>query len=134
MDNSKQPKFLDGETYEEIAEGNNIIARFMPNMRWHVPTNTEYPPYWREFDVDGFVRKDYTAGRVKAGPQERFITLDYHNNWNRLKPVIDRIHTYSLVYPEQTEPIRKMSIVVDIIPAWRACVKFADFIKQQKSV
>lgn len=29
----------------------------------------------------------------------------------------------------QTEPLIKMSIVVDIIPAWRACVRFAVFYK-----
>lgn len=118
MDNLKLPAYF--ELHEkEMREGNNAIADFMPNMIWIIPKNTEYAPYWRKLDKDGLPIKDYKAG----------IDLTYHYYWNDLKPVIDRIFTYSLAFPEETSPIRKMSIVVDIIPAWKACVKFALFAK-----
>jgi hypothetical protein len=122
MENTKLPAY---PSYEEIAEGNNMIADFMPDMKWNVPPNSNCPPYWQQYDKDGFIRKAFTAGTTKASAEERFVTLAYHSDWNRLKPVVDRIFTYSLAYPDQTETIRKMSIVVDIIPAWMACVQFA---------
>jgi hypothetical protein len=76
-----------------IAEGNNLIAQFMPNMVWHVPPNLAYTPYWRQFDESGFVRKDYVARRSDASNEERFISLGYHNDWNRLMQVVAHIES-----------------------------------------
>jgi hypothetical protein len=78
-------------TNAEIAEGNNLIAEFMPDMVWRIPDNTAYTPYWRRVTKDGMCRKDYTARTTTATQEARFLTLGYQSDWNMLMPVVERI-------------------------------------------
>lgn len=60
----------------------------------------------------------------ESGRGKWFKTPRYHNSWDWLKPVVDRIFEYSLAYSEQSQWVCSAKIVVDITPCWENVVKF----------
>lgn len=79
--------------------------------------------------VDGGWRK-YNGKQLESFHKK---PLNYHSSWDSLKPVIDKIFTYALAYPEQVQPIIKMSIVVEIKAAHEAVFKFITWLNQQST-
>lgn len=53
-----------------------------------------------------------------------------HDKWFWLKPVIDKIFTMALDYPEQVKPITDMRIVVNIGQAYERVYEFAVWYKE----
>jgi len=96
-----------------IIENNKLIAEFMGFVKAgdiyiNKSKSNPLPPFWHQ----GYSNK---------------CTVDdfkFHSSWDWLKPVIDEIAKYSLAYPEQTSGVRNMSIIVEIIPAWKSVVEF----------
>lgn len=58
--------------------------------------------------------------------------LHYHSSWDWLKPVIDEIFKYALVYPIQVKPIIDMCIVVEIGAAHEKVYQFIQWYNKQK--
>lgn len=102
---------------KEIQNGNRLIAEFMGATitkrngedAIYMFGNAAYPEYFRVTKYN-----------------------KYDSDWNMLKPVIDKIFTYAIAYPDQVSPIREMKIVVDIQPAWEKVVKFIQWYNQNK--
>ena len=95
---------------QRIRQGNEVIAGFMDLYR------SDSSGFGDQETEMWFSKK--THNRVVDGE------LKYHKSWDALKPVIDEIFKYALALPDAVEPFVKMSICVDIIPAWEAVVKF----------
>jgi|SRR6185369_2300178 len=85
---------------EEIVKGNKAIQLFM---------------------IKGTVSdEEYEMRSIKH--LKHFEDLKYHSSWDWLKPVIDKVYEYSIACHDAIDPIRKMSIVVDIKPAWHKII------------
>lgn len=48
----------------------------------------------------------------------------YHSSWDWLRPVIDKIFTYSIAHPEEAGKVCNMKIIVNIDAAWEMVAKF----------
>lgn len=135
-----------------IADGNNLIAEFMPDMVWKVPENPAYTAYWRWVNPKGIGIRDYVCGSTKSSKEERFVSLSYHSDWNRLMPVVEKISkiklpeaandfdthhptTFGMLNAETGRPMFRFYCCsvfeanTLIEAAWMACV---DFIKLYK--
>lgn len=139
-------------TNEEIAKGNNLIARFMPDMKWFIPLNIIHPPYWRSFDSEGHIRKDYVAGSTLSSQEDRFIQLGYHNDWNMLMSAVTEINHlpegyHFIIYGAVAEVVEtnapfetvtKTSVTdkePEIIEAvWKTAVNFIEWYNQQSKL
>lgn len=115
---------------EQIQEMNKIIGIFdglefiagnkkgsCDKHRYNLPDEkcTCYEQYDHFYDKQG----------------KRLFDLQYHSSWDAIKPIIDKIYTYALAYPEQVNIIRKMSIVVEIKAAHQRCYDFIIWYNQQ---
>ena len=89
---------------DKIHEDNVLIAEFM-GYKVKTLTNTAY---------FGWGYTTYLYSKNGKTTDEVF----YHLSWDWLKPVIDKIGTYTLVYPEQVQKVRDMSIIVTIQAAY----------------
>lgn len=78
-------------TEQEIIKDNKLIAEFMGAILI-TPKNTELEPYYREFDIEGLLRRD-TLVKV----------LKYHTSWNRLMPVVEKIESLFYSVSNQAE-------------------------------
>lgn len=54
----------------------------------------------------------------------QWFDLKYHEDWNVLRAVIDKISTYAIAYPEQVKKVIDMKIVVYIGAAHKAVYDF----------
>lgn len=102
------------EQQQVMEEGNKIISDFM-----ELETESVDGVLWHRVE--------------KSGIHPYSIKVEYHSSWDWLKPVIDEIFTYSLAHPEQVDKIRKISIVVDIMPCWEKCVEFIKWLNNYQS-
>ena len=92
---------------KEINDGNKLIAGF---IGWH--------------DLREFMKIMCPEYAHRLQLEEKTILYKFHSSWDWLKPVIDKIATYCLAYPEQANKVRNMSIIVDIIPCWKKVIEF----------
>lgn len=70
----------------------------------------------------------YKIGAAYYTPSQ----MEYHTSWDWLKPVIDKLFTYALAYPEQVAKIKNMSIVVKIEAAHEAVYQAIQYINNQQ--
>lgn len=82
---------------ENITEQNRVIAEF-----------EGFYKEWKQIHPDEL-------------PAENFY---YHSSWDWLRPVIDKIFTYAIAYPEQVKKVIDMKIVVNISSAHQAVYDF----------
>ena len=96
-----------------IIEGNELIANFMD---FKSKCKINY------FKIPNKIW--FGANSSESYVLHHSSNLLFHLSWDWLKPVIDKIGTFSLAYPEQTENLRRMKILVNIEPCWEECVQF----------
>lgn len=100
-------------TIEQMNEAIALFDGYKVMDRWQEPPNK-------------FLIKDGAKQGV------RYNSFKYHTSWDWLKPVIDEIINYILVYPEQVRSVREMSIMVNIRAAHERVYKFCKWLNQQK--
>lgn len=121
--------------HSKIESGNEVIARFMGAKCTpvnHTKGNEDYLKTIgkKEWFIDTWSKPEGLPENVGWGVYQ-MGKFQYHTSWDWLKPVIDKIFLFALAHPEQVEPIRQMSIVVHITPAWRKCVEFITWYNTQ---
>jgi hypothetical protein len=89
------------------------------------PTIQEMNRTIAEFDGWIYTESGKSAKKGKNGNSYPSNAIRYHDKWFWLKPVIDKIFTYALAYPEQVKPIIEMRIVVHIKAAHEKVYEFA---------
>jgi hypothetical protein len=108
------------------AEGNKLIAEFMGLKAGRPFKDIGHPEVWA-----WATPTNSPLYRVANGND--LENIYFHSSWDWLKPVVDEIFLHALACPEQVEPIRKMSIVVEIGACWERCVHFIQWYNNQKS-
>jgi len=97
------------------------------------PTITEMNRTIAEFDGWIYGKAGKYARKGKNGSPFRAEHIHYHDSWNWLKPVIDKIFTYALLYPDQVKPITDLRIVAHIKVAHEKVYEFAKWYKTEQN-
>lgn len=113
----------------DTVQLNKLIAVFMGAE--HRPQDRRYNEHLY-FDGKCAPPVNYIdANRKWAKKQEEYIialsdldNLQYHTSWDWLRPVIERVATCRLAYPEEAAKVCDMHITVNIDAAWEKIVQF----------
>lgn len=105
-----------------IEQMNETIARFMGGIKQIIP----------EGGLHGYKEGTVLWMCLFSDNADSVRLLEYHISWDWLKPVIDKISEYILVYPEQVKLIIEMKVVVNIQAAHERVYLFCKWLNQQK--
>ncbi len=105
------------ETPDLTKVYNEMIGLFMevPNVFIH--------PKWGAYQADD------EEGSIDW--IEGINTLDYHRDWRLLMPVVEKISTYILAYPDQTKEVTDCKIIIRQDILYGRVVEFIKFLNSQ---
>lgn len=108
---------------EEIEDGNRLIALF---MGYKESESGYYPEVPDEYDYKGRV--------ISVGPYQGDKPLNiFHQSWDWLKPVINKIGNLIETGEYYHHRIMNMTIFSSIEDIWDACVQFIKYYNEKKS-
>lgn len=109
---------------KEIIKSNQLIAEFMgAKFKKEDAFRNGNMKYYVDFDY-----KHHPNQLIKgAGRKFEIKDLLYHESWDWLMPVVEKIAEYRMAYPTQADWVCDCKIVVYQRILWREVVKFVEW-------
>lgn len=73
----------------------------------------------------------YQTGWIFTGRPSPDYLLQFHTSWDWLMPVVEKIATFTLVYPEQVKRVTGLKVMVLRSVLYERCVAFIKWYNQQ---